>query len=639
MKISDHEEIRIEGLRGYYSRGGPNLVPRDHCITANNVEWDGRAIRPRRGYSQLQATTYAAGTEKVVRIYRYARSDGNRIIVLTDARKFYDLSSATPSTPILTIGGSGTMDASVLSVYNRLYISPHDGTVGLSGEFVYVYNGTGTARKAAGVAPTSGTFAAATSATAGNVESGIHLIAVVYETDSGFVTKPGPATFLVYTAPGSFKIDLTNIPTGPSGTAKRKILASKTILDPVVNATNQENYELFFVPNGTINDNTTTSLTIDFFDSNLKDSADYLLDELTEIPAVCALGTYGTSMIAAGAYGQESVVRVSKGAEPESYSAIDGFVLCAPQDGGGVHAVRELRSTLYMFKSSRTYASQATGVTPADWPLDLVDSGYGAEVFGVADVLDSSGTSQDTVVTIDKSGLRLFNGTYSVVPLTWKIEDFWRTLVNNNIASYEIILDPTVKQIYVLICAIDGTAKSRVLMGDYNEGLTPDKIRWAVWSFNGLLPTAIMVKFNESQLRTNLVIGSRSSSNYIYYIDSITGVWSDNNQNTGPVVDTALMPEGLAGVLNHFNYIGVDGNGTGALQMSLIGITQTYTPAPITMTAGPINNMFRTPVDLANQEKVYVRLTMNTRPASTDVYFSVNSVFVYAKPQFIMRPF
>ena len=45
--------------------------------------------------------------------------------------------------------------------------------------------------------------------------------------DSGFVTPPGPAVFKLHVANGSKAVNFSNIPVGPSGTAKTEISSIK----------------------------------------------------------------------------------------------------------------------------------------------------------------------------------------------------------------------------------------------------------------------------------------------------------------------------------------------------------------------------------------------------------------------------
>ncbi|HEU5410596.1 MAG TPA: hypothetical protein VFU57_06225 [Candidatus Acidoferrales bacterium] len=97
----------------------------------------------------------------------------------------------------------------------------------------------------------------ADSATAGSISPGAHQCAVIFVTRQGFQTAPSPP--VTWTAAGSKKVSVMNIPTGPSNVIQR-LLAF----------TGAGGASFFHVPaTMTINDNVTTSLEVDFADDIL----------------------------------------------------------------------------------------------------------------------------------------------------------------------------------------------------------------------------------------------------------------------------------------------------------------------------------------------------------------------------------
>ena len=111
---------------------------------------------------------------------------------------------------------------------------------------------------------------------AGNVDAGLHQVAVAFITREQYITKPSP--WAGYTAPGSKMIDLTDIPTGPPNVIARIILITPVITAPAI--TGDFYYfdgsvvtpTLGTFPSMVINDNTTTSYTIDFTDAVLENT-------------------------------------------------------------------------------------------------------------------------------------------------------------------------------------------------------------------------------------------------------------------------------------------------------------------------------------------------------------------------------
>src|SRR5580704_17730743 len=103
-----------------------------------------------------------------------------------------------------------------------------------------------------------------TAAAAGNIDSGVHQVCVMFQTRQGYLTAPGPAAS--WTASGAKRAVVTNIPTGPSNVTAR-----------ILCFTGAGGDSFFYVGSGAslfsgnmiIADNTTTTLTVDFSDAIL----------------------------------------------------------------------------------------------------------------------------------------------------------------------------------------------------------------------------------------------------------------------------------------------------------------------------------------------------------------------------------
>jgi len=115
--------------------------------------------------------------------------------------------------------------------------------------------------------------ALADSATAGSISPGVHQCSVVFVTRQGYWTAPSPP--VSWTAAGNFQVFVTNIPTGPANVVQR-----------LLTFTAEGGASFYHVPaTMVINDNTTTSLTLDFSDTILLSgvSMDYLFGQI-ELP-------------------------------------------------------------------------------------------------------------------------------------------------------------------------------------------------------------------------------------------------------------------------------------------------------------------------------------------------------------------
>jgi len=496
-----HDPILIEEFNGLWKRGDADSTPPDHFSEAINIEFIESGFQTRQGIEPFY-NPQDAGTLGIVRMYTFNTSTDDGLITLDTNGDFYHVIPAIPSSTLI-LSVPTCDDFAMVYANDRAYISPFN--IGGSSFFVYVYNGDGTpARKIGGVPPVDadGALAAANSATTGTVEAGIHIFGVVYETDSGFLTQIGPDTLPTVTAPGNKKVDLSNIPVSPSGfVVARHIVASKAI-DPTLYTGNTRGYELFFVPGGDINDNTTTTLTVDFFDSELLDSAAYLLEIASQVLNGNNLAWYHNRMVVIGAPGDSCIMKFSQPGEYETFNEVDG-ILSVQNDGLGLTNGIEYRDVFYAFKINETFAATDNGDVPSSWPLITIDEGLGAGLHGVMFLDTRQGASVEFVMVHNYAGIYQFNGLFQKPDFSYKIRDLWLSYTNidngQEVArKCEFYNDAIRQRLFINI-----PSQNTILFGDYANGLTPEKIRWAKWTYN-TEPTTITILGREA----NLLIGS-----------------------------------------------------------------------------------------------------------------------------------
>jgi hypothetical protein len=479
--LRDHQAIVLEEFNGYWDRGGEEAVPIDHFDDAQNLQFIESGFRTRDGID-----TFIPGIGNVVRQYNYKLQNGESLLILDTSGRIYHVlldGSETVYGPILSL--PAMEDFGFAEVAGRAFISPFeiyldtDGVNrarGLQGEKLYVYQGDGTtARRAAGGPPIGSAMVAAQGPT-GFFELGFHIFAVVYETDTGYLTAPGPDVFTTFTVVDSTKsITLSNVPISPNSfVTKRHIIGTKTIID--YNG-DQDGYQLFFVPLGVIPDNTTTTINISAYDIDLLTDASHLIENFSEIPAGVGLSIYRNRLIINTEYDNVSLVRLSAPGEPEAINQVDGLIVI-PLDGRNVTITQEFRDILYIFKQVRTYAVADNGDVPSSWSVIVVDQGIGCPIHGIAEVLDSGGVNIDMLLISDFSGIMGFNGTYSRPELSYKIQDFWLRQDRNLFHRYQILND-TIKQVIYFVMP-----DYSMLIGDYSVGLDPKNIKWMKWDFD-----------------------------------------------------------------------------------------------------------------------------------------------------------
>lgn len=610
--MRDHEPIDLSNTKGLYDRGRDESTPVGHFTISQNLEFGERETRSRKGFS---LDTTIAG---VVRMWEYAPpNQTRRKLILDNTGKIWDslyLGTYPVSGWILSI--PAMTDFSAVTMFGRAYISPHNGVKGLPGQFVYVYSGGGTAARATGgIAPVG--FATAATGGAGKVDAGVHLVAIAYETDTGYITKP--STRYKYTAATAGKqINLTTIPIGPAGTVARHILVTKAIV-PSLYTGNVDDYELFYLDTAKISNNTATTKTIDFYDSDLSNSADYLIDNLDSIPAGnCILNLSGTLLVG-GEDANGSIVRASQSGLPENMSALDGFLIINPGDAGGdVKNIVENAGNVYIAKSARTYFTKNNGLAAVYWDVLPMDQAIGTDVHGFSKVVDTQGNTLDVFLMADRSGLIRYTGSFVDRPLTYKIEAIWNRVNEAAWNKIQVYMDPKKKRIYVSVPLDSAVDCSHILVGDYQIGMDYNNIRWDMWVLPQVIK-CIAMEIHNTTLKPELKFGN----NNIYKLDDT--VISDYGTAIDSFFDTAYIPENISGEIYHYHMVTARATGNGALQLILSSIDDTIivTAPSLNLSSGPGRYLQR----LVNLS--VPRLKLRCRVNLAGEYFSITNLAVH----------
>ena len=589
----------ISNFKGTFQRGRADATPEDHFLNSQNIYF------PFGGCDTRKGTELDINLSAIRRMVLYKRiNESPRLLILVDGGLLYD--STSLSAPILTI--AAMTDFSAAFFYNRAYISPHNGTKGLPGETVRVYDGT-TVRVAAGGQPT-GTMLAANSASSGKIDVGVHLVALVIESPSGHLSKPGPIVFAQFTATGDKKADISGIPLGASGTPRRRFIATRAISNY---DGNQFGQEFFFVPNGVIENNTATTFTIDFYDSELQDTADYLFDIRTSIPAGLVIGSFEGRMLVGNLDEDQNLLLVSKTNEPEQFDAADDLIVVDPTEAGGVTAAVEHHGLLVIMKSFRSYSTTDNGQEPSTWRVQPFDKAIGTEVHGVATILDATGTSIDRFLMASRPGLIMYSGTFQEPELTYKIKNIWDRINDSYFHTIEVALDPLNKRIYIAAPLDASTTPDYLLYGDYSDGLSFENIKWTVWKFP-YKPTTIVVDLvNKVPI---LKIGSHDNGVF----KQVDSTLSDNLVAIDTFLEFALIPQSHSGVINHYNWFRVNMKGAGNVQVTVHGQEDSL---PKTYASFALNANGQDKLRKINFEGE--RCSVKLRLSNINEYFQLNS--------------
>src|SRR5258706_9254075 len=641
--MRNHDPILIEEINGLWARGDLDVCPPDHFTEFINQKTIEGGCQTRDGVRVVKAST------SPLRIWNFPDAGvGDGYLELRADNKIYHvyggISFGVPSFTVFQVSNAitGMTDFAFISINGRAYISPCTSTNlgGLPGEFIYVYDGNGVnmMRKAAGTAPTTaeGAMAAANSATAGNVEAGVHVFGVVYETNSGFLTQIGPDTLPTVTATGTKKVDLTAIPIfgGGGGTLiiKRHIVASKLITAASYNG-DPKSYQLFFVPGGTIANNTATTLTVNFFDSELIDDASHLLDLLSSLKSVSGLGLYHNRMLAwdiADSFGTANdginICMVSYAGEPEAMDAINGFIE-VPRLGTGITHCQEYRDVLYVMQFNKISAFNDNGDVPTSWPSATVDQGLGCGKWGVIQVGIYGGINVENFILLNDQGIYTFTGNMTTPELSWKIKDYWQSIdfadiILGKVQGYN---DSVHQQIIITL-----PSQSTILVGDYSDGMTAEKIKCQKWTFsqaNG----SILLFDKDNKLFITFSTG-------VHWIQPLT----TNDTYSGsaavkipdPTLIGALLPGQQDDVFNHFCGARLRISGSGNLQCKLYGLDNTLTntlPVQVLSTT-PGKEYFLLGTLVSQKSRLEIKTTVINET------FKLNRYTVFAKPIYTSYP-
>jgi hypothetical protein len=703
----EEKVIELNEFAGIWARGNPDEVPQNHAVDCLNMKLDskGKAIT-RYGTSLL-----AAGPAGKVLIQFFQSGilpspvandtvSALNWIFLDNAGNLYMNSDTTP---IYSLGGMA--DFAALNLFNRTFISPNAGRFGFQGsvlQIFYNYNNTWICRDAAGFAPREATalFNATQTTNPGDVPVGIHQFAIIYETDTGYQTQPGPkipADVLSITAgnptnifttfdqvntgdyvyitgmtgswsglngywlatslgdsafqvafdstglgaatgtivvwgvfsPTSLNCDgihtvlLNDIPTGPSYVKQRIIVATQA-----------GGSEFFFIPNGVINDNSTTSLEINFFDTDLVISADSYFNLLEQIPSGTGLCTYNGTLVIVGTFFNFNTALVSNVSSPESFDDTQGFCeIPTESDGNNLVTCAVLREILYLIREVGFWSAQDNGSgNPSTWPVSVVDGTVGSyqnSLCAFTSTISGASDTGDIILLGSKEGIYIFDGTVRRPELTFKIQDLYEQIPvavgAGGLNRMCVRLSIWTHQLFIAVPDSGTGYPTYLLVGDYDplEGiLDPMAIRWSrfVFPFN---PTAILTT-------SNLLMISNNATPGVFQIDP-----TQTSDYGTVIIDNfyqTFFCTVLFGWVIFFKGVRVRGLSNNNIKLTLISLDNVTTALPPVFIAAAGQEYLRL-INFVN-EKMSVKIETDVLNAT----LNINRVEIMGIPRWQVRP-
>lgn len=617
QNLRDHTQVPITAFKGLYANGMDDAVPPGFFIDSLNTSFEQIEVRTRDGFTRV------FDLANIRRFFVYKRlNETSRYLILDTAGSFWD---SLYSSPIAT--NVAWLDFSALNYLNRAYITFHDRIEGLPGSLLQVYQGEGpgTMRPAGGNAPIGFNLNVAISTNSGDLGLGIYLVAVCYETDSGFITGPGPETFGQVDSPGLFKLNVSNIPIGPPGTIARRLLITKSIPIEVWTG-NQFGYEFFFCPGGRVNDNTTTFVNdINFFDDDLIDSADYLFDNRSTIPAGLGIAIYNNRLALWGVPEFEHYVFFSRAIFVETFDQTGGLLYLDPSDAtSSIKNVVDHETSLLINTQDRTYITVDNGSDPDTWRCDPIDKAIGAEIFSVSKILDSRGTSVKRFFQGDPSGIYTYEGGgYMDPPFSVNIIDLWARVNKKQFNKVQLVDDPENKLLYASVPLDNSIECSHILVGDYYNAfnrygqIVGGQVRWNLWVFPWNI-SSIVIDTNHN---AETVFKQAGFEGNIYEADSEVDL--DDNIRITSYIESHLV--GMKGhFVNHFGFLEVRAEGVGYLNIYLYNINKTRVIQPPAWTLSQNPNLYyQKPINFIDP-KMSIKLMCNLNAGEKFTLFDLS---------------
>jgi hypothetical protein len=264
MSIETFSPLPLNTFSTWVTLLDPSDVPVGMSPNLGDVDFFPGGVRTRPGL--VSQFTAIGGTPQINGMKTYITTNlAQRLLVLDSTGNLWIEVSPGVLSILATGGAKPNLYLASTTHFGREYIAYGDGTLGqdIPRQFDNLnYD------RVSQIGPAEGP-AVADGAT-GSISPGLHQCAVVFVTRQGYWTAPSPQ--VSWTAAGGLQATVTNIPVGPSNVVQRLLAFT---------ASGGANF--YHVPaTMVINDNTTTSLTVDFTDTILLSgiSMDYLFSQI-----------------------------------------------------------------------------------------------------------------------------------------------------------------------------------------------------------------------------------------------------------------------------------------------------------------------------------------------------------------------
>lgn len=347
-----------------------------------------------------------------------------------------------------------------------------------------------------------------------------------------------------------------------------------------------------------------SNVDLSFYDSDLVESADYLFDNLSTIPAGVAIFVYNNRLGVLGEDGNNYTARLSERNEPEVFNGIDGFVNIDPSDGeSGLKNAFEHRRSLILCTGDRFYATSDNDNAPSTWGVTCIEKSAGTEPFGVANVLDTRGMQFDRAFVADRSGLVVFDGAVIKPELTWNVETLWKRINKAKFDLVQVVDDPYTHRLYIAVPLDAATALSHIIVGDYSEAFTVYKtidhnmIKWDLWQF----PSAprCIIGDRDSTTKVSVLNIAMAAGNIYSLKDGETNDYGNAIQSYWK----SAFKSAVSGWIHHYSGIKFSAWGSGDIDITLYGKDDEHNASiPLISIVNQPGREYQTPINYESEE-------------------------------------
>jgi hypothetical protein len=615
VSLTNWQQAEITDLRGEWSRLDQKEARPNRGFVAHNVRFEPGRVRSRDAFIETAVTVPGKATS----FHNWIGHGLNRLIYASGGAQVRMRNVATGADTLLfsaTCRGITLAEAGDKAIIAS-FTSAGDGAAQARISLPLV--GAGEIDKAFS-APWTNTFTCSDFGT-GNASQGTKRFGYIIETRTGFTGKPAPVSGGVF-VPVSFTVAAGGRTV--KGTMTVNIPAEAGYLHPITTRTDNPDKWYFepgmsvLLPSGASGYSLSWYYTAS--DESLEASAVEVVDNF-DLLTQDGSGNGPFSPHCAVSYGKRAVYLTPHRAyisEPGDYQYVTDAL-----HGLELPGKRQLvtgfpfRQSLYLLGPGWTYEVSDNGDYPSTWtnPTEISSAIGTPAIKGVC-----WQTAGDYVWVAAVSGLYLFNGSYSRIPVSHMNSDWWGR-INWAAAQSLVMVDDYVHQRIIVAVPLDAaTEPSHMFVWDYARGVGPADVDFSWYDSASVTFSALALVMNNITGTQELWLGP-TAAGAVHKEYAGTTCEAASQYETGFTLTGRRKKESFIGAVD------LDVSGEGDLSVIVYSTDrEQYTEAgPLTLAAYPgYSPQLRFNIQ---SENASVRLT-----AAAGGKFDFSGLTVYLRP-------